>query len=106
MSTCPKHRTWRCRAVRCLAGLGAVTVVVAGAGLASYRVFDNGVLDSGSGEPYDPWSHWQDDPGPAGMVAAAILAANPHNSQSWTFAVTPTRVDVFTDSTRRTGTLD
>lgn len=87
-------------------GLGAVTVVVAGAGLASYRVYDNGVLDSGSGEPYDPWSHWQDDPRPASMVAAAILAANPHNSQSWTFAVTPARVDVFADPTRRTGTMD
>jgi nitroreductase len=87
-------------------GLSAVTVVVAGAGLASYRVYDNGVLDSGSGESYDPWSQWRDDPGPAGTVAAAILAANPHNSQSWTFLVAPTRVDVFADPTRRTGTLD
>ncbi len=87
-------------------GFGAVTVVVAGAGVASYRVFDNGVLDAGSGEPYDPWSHWQDDPGPAGTVAAAILAANPHNSQPWTFAITPTRVEMFADPTRRIGTLD
>ena len=87
-------------------GLGAVTIVVAGAGVASYRVYDNGVLDAGSGEPYGPWSHWRDDPGPAGAVAAAILAATPHNSQSWMFAVTATRVDVFADPTRRTGTLD
>jgi len=86
--------------------LGAVTVVVAGAGVASYRVYDNGVLDAGSGEPYDPWLHWRDDPGPAGTVAAAILAANPHNSQSWTFAVAPSRVDVYADPTRLTGTLD
>jgi hypothetical protein len=87
-------------------GLGAVTVVVAGAGVASYRVYDNGVLDAGSGEPYDPWLHWRDDPGAAGTVAAAILAANPHNSQSWTFAVAASRVDVYADPTRLTGTLD
>jgi hypothetical protein len=87
-------------------GVGAVTVIVAGAGVASYRVFDNGVLDAGSGDPYDAWTHWQDDPGPTGMVAAAILAANPHNSQSWMFAVTPSTVDLFVDPTRRTGTLD
>ena len=58
-------------------GVGAATVVVAGTGVLSYRVFDNGVLDAGSGKPYDAWSHWRDYPGPLGTVAAAILAANP-----------------------------
>jgi hypothetical protein len=88
------------------AGAGAATVVVAGAGLLSYRVFDNGVLDAGSGRPYDAWSHWRDDPGPLGTVAAAILAANPHNSQPWFFHVTASGVEVFADPSRRTGTLD
>jgi hypothetical protein len=87
-------------------GTGALTVLVAGIGVGSYRVYSNGVLDSGDGAPYDPWSHWREDAGGLGMVAAAILAANPHNSQSWTFAVTPTTVDVFADLTRRTGALD
>jgi hypothetical protein len=87
-------------------GAGALTVLVAGIGVGSYRVYSNGVLDSGDGEPYDPWSHWRDDASPLGMVAAAILAANPHNSQSWMFAVTPTSVDVFADLGRRTGALD
>ena len=87
-------------------GVGAMTVLVAGVGVGSYRVYSNGVLDSGDGAPYDPWTHWREDPSPLGMVAAAILAANPHNSQSWLFAVTPTSVDVFADLTRRTGALD
>lgn len=88
------------------AGLGAAAVVVAAVGVGSYRVYDNGVLDSGYGAPYDPWRSWQDDHGPLGMVAAAILAANPHNSQSWSFAVTPTQIDVYADLGRRTGALD
>jgi len=87
-------------------GVGAATVVVAGTGVLSYRVFDNGVLDAGSGKPYDAWSHWRDDPGPLGTVAAAILAANPHNSQPWFFHVTASGVEVFADPPRRTGTLD
>jgi len=87
-------------------GVGAATMVVAGTGVLSYRVFDNGVLDAGSGRPYDAWSHWRDDPGPLGTVAAAILAANPHNSQPWFFHVTASRVEMFADPSRRTGTLD
>jgi hypothetical protein len=87
-------------------GAGAATVVVAGTGVLSYRVFDNGVLDAGSGKPYDAWSHWRDDPGPLGTVAAAILAANPHNSQPWFFHATASGVEVFADPARRTGTLD
>lgn len=87
-------------------GAGVATVVVAGTGVLSYRVFDNGVLDAGYGRPYDAWSHWRDDPGPLGMVAAATLAANPHNSQPWFFHVTASGVEVFADQSRRTGTLD
>ncbi len=87
-------------------GLGAVTVVVAATGALAYRAHADGVLDAGAGTPYDAWSHWRDDPGPLGAVAAAILAANPHNSQPWVFRVTSGRIDVFTDPTRRTGTLD
>lgn len=87
-------------------GVGAATVVVAGTGVLSYRTYDNGVLDSGSGAPYDPWSHWREDRSPLGAVGAAILAANPHNSQPWIFHVTDNAIEVFTDPTRGTGTLD
>ncbi len=87
-------------------GVGGATVLVAGTGVVSYRVFDNGVLDAGSGTPYDAWSHWRDDPGPLGTVAAAILAANPHNIQPWLFHVTETAVDLFTDPSRGIASLD
>ncbi len=87
-------------------GVGAATVVVAGVGAGSYRVFDNGVLDAGHGTAYDPWTNWRDDATSLGTVAAAILAANPHNTQPWTFHVTDDRVELFTDPARRTGALD
>ena len=51
---------------------------------------------------FDPWRTWRDDPGPLGAVAAAVLAANPHNSQPWTFAVAEQSIDVFADRTRTT----
>lgn len=87
-------------------GVGAATVVVAGIGVGSYRVFDNGVLDAGDGAAYDAWTNWQADRTPLGTVAAAILAANPHNTQPWVFHVSADRVELFADRTRRAGTLD
>ena len=67
---------WSRRHVLRAFGLGAATVVVAGTGLLSYRVFDTAVLDPGGGQAYEPWRHWRDTPGPLGAVAAAVLAAS------------------------------
>jgi len=88
------------------AAVGTATVVVAGTGALSYRVFDTRVLDPGAGRAFDAWRHWRDTPGPLGAVAAAILAANPHNSQPWAFHVTDATVDLHADPTRGTGSLD
>ena len=87
-------------------GVGAATVVVAGIGVGSYRVFDNGVLDAADGTAYDAWTNWRTDPTPLGAVGAAILAANPHNTQAWIFHVTADTIELFADPSRRTGTLD
>ena len=87
-------------------GVGAATMVVAGIGVGSYRVFDNGVLDAGDGTAYDAWTNWRADRTVLGTVAAAILAANPHNTQPWMFHVTADSVQLFADPMRRTGTLD
>lgn len=83
-----------------------VTAVVAGTGLLSYRAYDTAVLDPGGGPAHAPWRDWRDVPGPRGAVAAAVLAASPHNTQPWEFAVTDGSVDVFTDPRRHTGSVD
>lgn len=72
----------------------------------SSRVYDNGVLDSGSGAPYDAWSSWRDDASVIGAVGAAILAASPHNTQPWVFRVTASGIDLYADPTRELGVID
>lgn len=88
------------------AGVGGAVVVVAGIGAGSYRVFDSAVLDPGSRRAYDRWQRWRDIPGPLGAVAAAVLAANPHNTQPWVFHVTDRAIEVYVDAVRNIGTVD
>ncbi|MDO8213563.1 twin-arginine translocation signal domain-containing protein [Conexibacter sp. CPCC 206217] len=87
------------------AGAGAGAVVV-GAGGVGYRVYDNGVFSTGDGTAYDAWREWERGEGPAALVAAAVLAPNPHNSQAWAFRVSDDQIDLFADRNRPTGALD
>ena len=87
-------------------GLGGATALVAGTGLLSYRVYDTAALNPGSGVAYDAWRVWRKLPGPLGAVACAVLAASPHNTQPWTFALSTDAIDVFVDTTRGTGAVD
>ena len=50
----------------------------------------------------------QDDDveGPLVLVKAAILAANPHNTQPWLFQVTESHIEVFADISRHLGAMD
>jgi hypothetical protein len=81
----------------------ALVVVTGGVG---YRAYDEGVFQVGQGAAYDAWRTWNQHRGPMALVAAAILAANPHNTQAWIFRVSGQRIDLFADRSRNIGAVD
>jgi hypothetical protein len=87
-----------------LAGGGTLVLAVGGG---VWRAADQGVFSTGQGPAYAPWDDWRSAaPGPLNLVRAAILAANPHDSQAWLFHVTDTHIDLFADTSRRIGLAD
>lgn len=92
---------------RLLQGAGAITLIAVGG--AVWRAHDREVFATPSGAPYDPWAMWQspDYQGtPLALVAAGILASNPHNTQPWIFRVNETEIEVLADTSRDLGTFD
>jgi hypothetical protein len=89
-----------------LKGAGIVTVVAVGGTV--WRAWDQGVFSAATGPAYEPWKNWRGDKseGPLSLVRAAILAANPHNTQPWLFRVSASQIDLFADTTRRIGATD
>jgi len=87
-----------------LTGGGAALVL---GGLA-FRAWDRGVWSGGEGAAYAPWS---DVEGSAAdritrPLRAAILAANPHNTQPWLFQVKDNSITLFADRARHLGSFD
>jgi hypothetical protein len=84
---------------------GATVLVLAGGTL--WRAVDQGVFAAGRGPAYEPWLDWQKtNNGLLTIVRAAVLAANPHNTQPWIFRVTEAQIDLFADEVRNLGAVD
>jgi hypothetical protein len=81
--------------------------LIAVAGGAVWRAADQGVFSVGKGVAYEPWRNWRDAATPTErIVAAGILASNPHNSQPWIFRISESRIDLFADPERQIGVID
>jgi len=61
------------------------------------------------GDAYAPWRLWNDPSvrgTPLALVAAAVLAANPHDTQPWLFAVEGDAIEIYADLSRNLGAMD
>jgi hypothetical protein len=87
-------------------------VIAGGVGLAlaalGYRAWDRGVLTGATGPAYLPWDEWRgsETDGNQRPLRAGIVAASPHNTQPWLFAVSPRTIGVYADRARHLGTFD
>jgi hypothetical protein len=86
--------------------LAGATLIVATGG-AVWRAVDQGMFSVGKGIAYEAWANWRDAATPLErIVAAGILASNPHNSQPWIFRITSSSIDLFANISRQIGTID
>src|ERR1700722_1665238 len=61
------------------------------------------------GDAYAPWRLWNDPSirnTPLALVAAGMLAANPHDTQPWRFGVSDDAIEVYADASRNLGAMD
>ena len=85
---------------------GTVTLAAAGGVVLLAR---GSSFASPPGGAYAPWDLWNDPSlrgTPLALVAAGVLAANPHNTQPWLFRVSDSSVEIFADASRHLGAMD
>ncbi len=72
------------------------------------RAAQQGVISLGEAPGLQAWADWnrQRHSGALSLVAAGLLAASPHNSQPWQFAVGRLGVDLFEVPERNLGAMD
>ena len=89
-----------------LRGAGGVAATGVGAGLV--RAIDQGLILDFGRPGHAAWHDWRlrRYQGPLALVSAGGLAASPHNSQPWRFAVGRLGVDVFEVPERALGAMD
>ncbi|MBK9778910.1 MAG: hypothetical protein IPP55_02490 [Anaerolineales bacterium] len=86
--------------------LGGVTLIAAVGG-SIFRATDQGMFSAGQGVAYEAWINWRDATNPLErIVAAGILASNPHNSQPWIFRISESMIDLFAAPERQIGVID
>jgi nitroreductase len=88
-------------------------VIIGGAGALlfgglGYRAWDRGAFEAGKGEAFGPWQNWRGTSmdGPKQPLHAAILAANPHDTQPWLFQAAGGSITVLADRSRHLGSFD
>jgi hypothetical protein len=89
--------------------IGAGGLLIGAAGGVAWRAWDRGSLGKiYEGTAFEPWEDWPNNrfKGPSGLVSAAILASNPHNSQPWMFRVDERRIDLYANMSRSLQAID
>ena len=89
----------RRRFLQVASGCGAVALLGIG------RAVQVGLLPR-SREPYEAWSDLPPARGLRAIVAAGVLAANPHDSQPWKFRLAEGFIDLHLDVSRALGSVD
>jgi nitroreductase len=84
---------------------GSAALVLGGL---AFRAWDRGVWSGGQGAAYAPWSNLEESAADriTWPLRAAILAANPHDTQPWLFQVKDNSITLFADRARHLGSFD
>jgi len=87
-------------------GAGVGAAVVAGAAGVGIRGGLNGGFVPGTGDPYELWDAWNRLTGTDRVVAAGVLACNPHNTQPWVIGTADNQITIASDPSRRMSVND